>query len=43
MYEKMQESGLIEIMPLMFTLVISSQDPVLPHLSSLRAHHMGHL
>ena len=31
MYGKMQETRLIESMPLMCTLAISSQDPILPH------------
>ena len=39
MYGKMQESGLTEIIPLMCTLAIWGQEPVLSHFSPLRVHH----
>ena len=39
MYRKMQASGLTEIIPLIFTLAIWGQYPVLSHPESPQVHH----
>lgn len=39
MHRKVQESGLIKIMPLMWTSAIWGQHPVLLFLGPLRVHH----